>query len=163
MTAETAQDPTPGTWTQASPRLVTARALSLWLTIMIPIAPTSLVALLIPLTWMWWIVGALVAIGLWLTWLIVRQVSAHAWSEQADDLVIKRGRVFRRTTVIPYGRMQYVDLNAGPFDRAVGIAKLTLHTASPETAGVLSGVLASDADALRERLVKRGEARLAGL
>ena len=41
------------------------------------------------------------------------------------------GIVFRQLVVVPYGRMQYVDVNAGPLARRFRIASVQLHTASP--------------------------------
>ena len=93
----------------------------------------------------------------------VRLVTAHAWAEREDDLLVKRGRMWRTVTVVPYGRMQYVEVTSGPLARALGIATLQLHTASPGTDASLSGVPADEAARLRDRLTSRGEARLAGL
>ena len=107
-------------------------------------------------------VGALV-VGLWVSWIIVRQVSAHAWAERDDDLMVRRGRIFRRVTVVPYGRMQFVDVVAGPLARVFGIARVQLHTASPGSDAHISGVPSEEAAKLRDRLTTRGEARLAGL
>jgi membrane protein YdbS with pleckstrin-like domain len=64
---------------------------------------------------------------------------------------------------VPYGRMQYVDVEAGPLDQANGIAKLHLHTASPGTTAVIPGLAAEEAARLRDRLTARGESRAAGL
>jgi membrane protein YdbS with pleckstrin-like domain len=99
----------------------------------------------------------------WWVWVVTRQVTAHGWVERQDDLMVKRGRIFRRLTVVPYGRMQYVEVNAGPVARAFGIARVQLHTASPGTDAHLSGVPTEEAARLRDRLTVRGEARLAGL
>jgi membrane protein YdbS with pleckstrin-like domain len=103
------------------------------------------------------------ALALWVSWIIVRQVSIHAWAERDDDLMVRRGRLFRRVTVVPYGRMQFVDVVAGPLARSLGIARVQLHTASPGTDAHISGVPAEEAAKLRDRLTARGEARLAGL
>ena len=64
---------------------------------------------------------------------------------------------------MPYGRMQYVEVAAGPVARAFGLARVQLHTASPGTDSHLAGVPAVEAARLRDRLTARGEARLAGL
>ena len=59
--------------------------------------------------------------------------------------------------------MQYVDVQAGPVDRRFGIAKVQLHTASPGTDAQIPGLSPEEAARLRDRLARRGEARLAGL
>jgi len=59
--------------------------------------------------------------------------------------------------------MQYVDIAAGPLERALGLCTLKLHTASAGTSAVIPGLPASEGARLREQLTARGEARLAGL
>jgi membrane protein YdbS with pleckstrin-like domain len=106
--------------------------------------------------------GVLVLFG-WVAWVIRRQVPAMGYAEREDDLLVKKGVMFKSITVVPYGRMQLVDVEAGPFDRAFGIAKVTLHTASAQTDAVVSGLVPEEAARLRDRLASRGESRLAGL
>lgn len=149
-------------WTYASRRLIAAR-------LIVGIVPNALLGAAVGAGA--WLLGAppaasvavAVAVVAWWAWVLVRQVTAHGWVERQDDLMVKRGRIFRRVTVVPYGRMQYVEVNAGPVARAFGLARVQLHTASPGTDAHLAGVPAEEAARLRDRLTVRGEARLAGL
>jgi membrane protein YdbS with pleckstrin-like domain len=59
--------------------------------------------------------------------------------------------------------MQFVDVGAGPLDRALGIARVQLHTASPASDASIPGLPPERAAELRDQLARRGEARLAGL
>jgi uncharacterized protein len=112
----------------------------------------------------WWILAALVAAALiWEIWLARRQVRALGYAERDDELLIRRGILFRSIVVVPYGRMQYVDVTAGPLERALGIATVQLHTAAAHTDAAIPGLTPAAADALRDRLSERGEARLQGL
>jgi uncharacterized protein len=95
--------------------------------------------------------------------LVPRQVRSIGYAERADDLLIRKGIVFRSMVVVPYGRMQYVDVQAGPLARAFGIAQVQLHTASPGTDAAIDGLPPAEAARLRDQLASRGEARLAGL
>lgn len=113
--------------------------------------------------WVWVGAGAVLLLMVWSAWIIVRQVTAHAWMEREEDMVVKRGRLFRTVTVVPYGRMQYVEVESGPIARAFGIARVQLHTASPGTDANIAGVPDAEAARLRDRLTSRGEAKLAGL
>ena len=149
-------------WTYADRRLITARCLVLWPAIIAVMALFVVLGIASARAWMFG-AGALLTVGLWLSWLIYRSVTAHAWAEREDDLIVKRGRMWRSVTVVPYGRMQFVEVNAGPLARAFGLATIQLHTASPGTDASLSGVRAQDAETLRDRMTSRGEARLAGL
>ena len=99
--------------------------------------------------------------GSW--WVIGRQVRALGYAERDDDLLIRRGVMFRSLVVVPYGRMQFVDVGAGPLDRALGIARVQLHTASPASDASIPGLPPERAAELRDQLARRGEARLAGL
>lgn len=92
-----------------------------------------------------------------------RRWRAWGYLEREDDLLVRRGVLVRRTSVIPYGRMQYVDVTAGPLDRRLGLATVTLHTAAAATDAYVPGLLADEAARLRDRLAALGEARQAGL
>ena len=46
-----------------------------------------------------------------------RRFHAWAYQEREEDLVVSRGVMFRRQSVVPYGRMQFVDVTAGPVER----------------------------------------------
>ncbi len=94
---------------------------------------------------------------------VQRRFAAWGYLEREDDLLVRRGVLVRRTSVVPYGRMQYVDVTAGPLDRRLGLATVTLHTAAAATDASVPGLLAAEAARLRDRLAALGEARQAGV
>lgn len=94
---------------------------------------------------------------------VQRRYEAWGYLEREDDLLVRRGVLVRRTSVVPYGRMQYVDVTAGPLDRRLGLATVTLHTAAAATDASVPGLLADEAARLRDRLAALGEARQAGV
>ena len=115
----------------------------------------------------WWApvaVGAAAVIGI-VWWVIVayRQVKNLGYAIRENDLLIQRGIMFRSTTVVPFGRMQFVDVSSGPVSRFFGLATVELHTASASSDATIPGLPAQDADHLRELLAQRGETHLAGL
>jgi membrane protein YdbS with pleckstrin-like domain len=83
--------------------------------------------------------------------------------ERDDDLVVRRGILFRRVTVVPFGRMQFVDMSAGPVDRLFDLATVQLHTAAAATDARIPGLRSSEAVRLRDRLAALGEARASGI
>ena len=85
---------------------------------------------------------------------------SYGYREDADDFMVRKGLLVRTLVVVPYGRMQYVDVSSGPILRMFGLSSITLHTASAETDAELPGITAEEARRLRERLTERGEARL---
>lgn len=92
-----------------------------------------------------------------------RRYEAWGYLEREDDLLVRRGVLVRRTSVVPYGRMQYVDVTAGPLARRFGLATVTLHTAAAATDASVPGLLTAEAHRLRDRLAALGEARQAGV
>ncbi len=70
------------------------------------------------------------------------------------DLWIRRGVVWRSTSVIPYARLQFVDTTQGPLDRMFGLSQLVVHTAAPGTSGQLPGLAWAEAEGLREQLAR---------
>lgn len=91
------------------------------------------------------------------------RVRSRRYALRPDDLAVARGVIYHRMEVIPYGRIQYVDVKAGPLLRAFGLCTLQVHTASPDAHPEIKGLTAQDGAALREELSRRGEERLAGL
>jgi hypothetical protein len=107
--------------------------------------------------------GAALVVLVWLWWLIGRRVRSFGYAERADDLLVTSGIMFRRLVVVPYGRMQLVDITAGPIDRALGVTTVQLHTAAASTDATIPGLPPAEAAGLRDRLAARGEKRSAGL
>lgn len=112
-----------------------------------------------------WAALALVPLagGVWGWWALARVWSAWRYAEREDDLLVGRGVLRRTLTVVPYGRMQLVEVVSGPLERRFGIATLKLHTAAAATDARIPGLLPDEAARLRDRLTELGEARSAGL
>jgi membrane protein YdbS with pleckstrin-like domain len=99
-----------------------------------------------------------------LLWVVVgRRFRSWGYAERADDLLVRRGVLVHRLSVVPYGRMQFVDVLAGPFERRLGLAGVHLHTAAAATDAHIPGLPEAEATRLRDRLAELGEARAAGL
>jgi uncharacterized protein len=92
-----------------------------------------------------------------------RRVRAWGYAERAEDLLVRRGVMFRRTSVIPYGRMQYVEVTAGPFERGFGLATVQMHTAAAASDARIPGLPAAEAARLRDQLTSLGETHAMGL
>ncbi|MCZ4148548.1 hypothetical protein BZG21_29280, partial [Escherichia coli] len=45
--------------------------------------------------------------------IIRRQVAALGYLEREEDFIVRSGVMWRKQVVIPYGRMQYVEVNSG--------------------------------------------------
>ncbi|MGW3494056.1 PH domain-containing protein [Streptomyces sp. NPDC001020] len=95
--------------------------------------------------------------------LLGRNWRSWRYTERADDLLISRGVLWREETVVPYGRMQLVEVTSGPLERHFGLASVQLHTAAAATDATIPGLDPAEAARLRDRLTELGEARSAGL
>jgi hypothetical protein len=65
-----------------------------------------------------------------------RRYNARGYQISADRLRVVRGLLWRSDTVVPFGRVQHIDVHQGPLDRFFGIATLALHTAGNHNASV---------------------------
>jgi membrane protein YdbS with pleckstrin-like domain len=157
--------PVSGSWQHISPRLASVRRILI-------VALAAVVVIAAAVVWLTevvaqWIPALAVAAALagaaWGWVWAGRNQRSWGYSENVDDLLVTRGVLFKRLVAIPYGRMQFVDVQAGPLHRAFGIATVTLHTASTETAADIPGLPADEAIRLRNRLTELGGSHGAGL
>ena len=172
MTDPTSTDPfgpPESGWTRVSPRLALARRIVLLL-IYIPVQAVLLVGAYFwakNVDGIWWVFWVVLAVGLivvvWAWWYLGRRARSWGYAERADDLLVTRGILMRRLVIVPYGRMQLVDVQAGPIDRALGLARVQLHTAAATTDASIPGLTPEVAAALRDQLAALGEQRSAGL
>ncbi|SEF16138.1 PH domain-containing protein [Jiangella alba] len=151
-------------WQQVSRKLVDLRRLVLLITVTLVAGGAGVVLGLIfgPAGVLPVVAAALIAL-VWGLWLIPRNWRAWGYAERLDDLLVTHGVMYRRLTVVPYGRMQFVDVASGPLERRYGLATVQLHTASPATDAKIPGLPAAEAARLRDRLSALGEAQAAGL
>ena len=105
--------------------------------------------------------------GLWGLWWILttpRRTRALGYALESNHLMARRGIVFRSMSSMPYGRIQYVDVDSGPLERMCGVARLTVRTAGTTTGTmVLFGIPLNVAEELRADLVRRADERMAAL
>jgi membrane protein YdbS with pleckstrin-like domain len=109
------------------------------------------------------ILGGAFVVWLFADWVVRRRYRAWGYLERDDDLLVRRGVLIRRLSVVPYGRMQFVDVTAGPIERTFKIATVRLHTAAAASDARIPGLAAPEAARLRDTLAARGEAHAAGL
>src|SRR4051812_9585855 len=75
------------------------------------------------------LLAATIVCGLAVEWFLRRRVRAWGYAERDEDLLVTRGVMVSRLSVVPYGRMQFVDVTAGPMERIFRLATVKLHTA----------------------------------
>ena len=83
----------------------------------------------------------------------LRRYHARGYDMAADRLRVVKGLLFRSDTVVPFGRVQHIDVHQGPIERAYGLGTLVLHTAGNHNSSVsLPGLGHGDALAMREEI-----------
>lgn len=104
-----------------------------------------------------------VLVTLWRVTVIIRAVRAWGYAERDNDLLVRHGLLVRRLSIVPYARMQFVDVTAGPLERAFDLATVQLHTAAAASDAKVPGLRPAEASRLRDRLTALGEDRAEGL
>lgn len=156
-------DPSEVSWRRPSPRLLRVRRIEVaGVTVPLAIAGALCGRAVSAATGVG-IAAALVLAGLVAERFLARRVAAWGYAERKDDLMVRRGVLIRRLSVIPYGRMQFIDVTAGPLERSLGLATLRMHTAAAASDARIPGLEAAAAAALRDQLAALGEAQAAGL
>jgi membrane protein YdbS with pleckstrin-like domain len=103
------------------------------------------------------------ALGAALSWFSHRRFRAWRYQERNEDLLVARGVMVRRLSVVPYGRMQFVEVTAGPVERIFHLSTVKLHTAAAASHARIPGLELDEAARLRDRLTELGEAMAAGM
>ena len=119
-------------------------------------------------TWLPALTGVIAAVlvvwGIWWMALLPRRTRALGYSLRPNHLMARQGVLFRHVTSIPYGRIQYVDVDSGPLERAHHLVRLTIRTAGVTASKVtLYGIPAEHGQQLRQLLIRRADERMAAL
>lgn len=163
-------DPADVDWKRVSPKYVKVRMASraIWSLILVAIFALPLIFTEVLGWWNWplWLTAGTLALMLvyqvWLTVIVNRQVRALGYSERADHLLTRKGILFRNVRALPYGRIQYIDVNSGPLENMLGLARLDIKTAG--AAGTtLPGLERAQAERLREVLTDLSDSKMVGL
>jgi membrane protein YdbS with pleckstrin-like domain len=156
--------PSDVSWTPVSPKLATVRRLNAAITFgLLAIAGLLLFGML--MDWLYGVLALVVAaLGFGWAWIVIgRNQRSWKYAEREDELLVSHGIMFRQLVVVPYGRMQFVDVAAGPLERAFDLATVELHTATPATDAKIPGLHPDEAARLRDRLSALGQAQAWGL
>lgn len=158
-------DPWPDTvsWRPVSARLILVEELRLATGAAVPLLACALAAMATGWAGWWWAAGAVVLLAMARALVIVRSVRSWGYAERADDLLVRHGLWTRRLSIVPYARMQFVDVTAGPVERLARLATVQLHTAAAHSDARVPGLPPAEAARLRDRLTELGEIRSEGL
>lgn len=151
-----------GDWRHPSPRLLRLRRIEVSALACLGVVLGGVLTLASTLGGILCSVAAIL-LGLLAERFVRRRFHAWGYAEREDDLLVRRGVMFSRLSVVPYGRMQFVDVTAGPLERSFGLATVRMHTAAAASDARIPGLEQAEAERLRDRLAELGEAQAAGI
>lgn len=151
-------------WQRLSPNFLKLKLLLIPIVWAVLFAAAAIPAFLFAPPWVGWAVVGFAVI--WIAWRMIRAPRVFrrwGYAERGEDVYVTSGLFRRDLTCVPYGRMQLVQVDAGPLQRAFGLATVQMVTASMAGSVTIPGLNAADAAALRDRLIERGEQHQAGI
>jgi hypothetical protein len=156
-----------GAWQRISMRYASVEAVStvIWWLI-VGVAATVPIWIVNDGDMPWWgwlpLAAAILLIVIGVVFSVLR-TRTIGYLQRDDDLLVRRGMLFRRFVAVPYGRMQVVDITQGPVERMFGLKSLKFVTAAATSAITIPGMPGDTAEQLRDHLVAVSESRRAGL
>ncbi|MDZ7745621.1 MAG: PH domain-containing protein [Halobacteriales archaeon] len=94
------------------------------------------------------VVAALLGLGYTLA-----RYRAWWYAVEADSINLSRGVLTHVHTVVPFVRVQHVDVSRGPLERALGLSSVVVYTAGSRGADVtIPGLTPDRAERLQQRL-----------
>ncbi|WP_254054303.1 PH domain-containing protein [Sphingorhabdus sp. EL138] len=100
------------------------------------------------------IIGPVTTIMLFLVILLPGRIYRRWGYNMGDEqLRVLRGFMWRTDTIVPFNRIQHIDVAQGPFQRAFGLSTLIVHTAGTYNSIVtLPGLSTPDAEVMRDTI-----------
>lgn len=100
--------------------------------------------------------AAILIIGGAISLLMLIRYKHKGYAMRTHDIVFQSGLFWRKTTVLPFNRIQHAEVTHGPLQRRFGLATLKFFTAGGANVDLnIDGLEASEAEALREDILHR--------
>ena len=95
----------------------------------------------LPMTYFFIAVCAIIILDLIILWWSAKAISKTGVALRERDFVLKRGLFWRKTTLVPFNRIQHIEIHRSPFERKFHLATLKLYTAGGSGADLSVGGL----------------------
>ncbi len=126
-------------------------ASAIWAVVILIAAALAWFQLIIPSGFI--VLAIMILLAIWV-WLVPMKRHARlAFDIGADRMRVTSGYLFFTDTVVPFGRIQHIDVDQGPLERGYDLATLVVHTAGSHGRTIkLLGLMHKDALELREHI-----------
>lgn len=153
---------------RVSPKLVKVRFLGnlAWWAIFL-VACIALHVVTVVFSWPWWVHLFAIPVYIFVAQRILlmpRRTRALGYLTRENDIVFREGILFRSVTILPYGRIQDININEGPIERAYGLSTITLKTAGGSLSDVsIPGLERHEAERIRDLVTREAHEKMAAL
>jgi membrane protein YdbS with pleckstrin-like domain len=130
-------------------RLIPVVMFSLFFVIFILFKPFEISAVYL------WIIGISLELLLLVFLLITPAVfRVKKYAIRSRDIIFNSGLIYQNTTIVPFNRVQHVEIKNGPIDRLFGLSRLKVYTAGGSQSDlVIPGLNANTAARLKEMII----------
>lgn len=94
---------------------------------------------------------AILLLCLFILWWTVKAIKRTGLALREHDFVLQTGVFWRKITVVPFNRIQHIELHRGPLERKFNLATIKLYTAGGSGVDLaVSGLDEAEAEQLRQ-------------
>lgn len=100
------------------------------------------------------VIGPVLLLAMLLIFVLPERIYRRWGYDMGDEqLRVLRGFLWRTDTIVPFNRIQHIDVAQGPLQRLFDLSTLIVHTAGTHNSIVgLPGLATADAEAMRETI-----------
>lgn len=104
----------------------------------------------------WYIVAGIIVLWIFIFILLKKSFKFRSYALREHDIFYRHGILSRKTTIIPFNRIQHIAINEGFISRYFKLAQLQIFTAGSDSDDLkISGLLKEDAEKIKEAILGR--------
>ncbi len=104
----------------------------------------------------WAVVGGILFLFVLISILSILGFRHKAYAIREHDILFKTGLIFRRTTALPFNRVQHSEINQGPIERNFDLAQLEIFTAGGSQSDLtIPGLLNEEAQRIKAFIMEK--------
>lgn len=102
--------------------------------------------------------GLVLLLGGLFTSLALVRYRHKGYALREHDIAFRTGLIWRKTTILPFDRVQHAEVTQGPLQRRFGVSTLKFFTAGGSSVDLkIEGLLADEAERLRAAVLARSD------